>query len=592
MAGTRLLSSPITETRPGHKPIRNLRPQFESIILGKGDATTVSSKLIDAKDKLITSAKEKGVENQVSGILRMFASEIKNDIVLLTLERFQHLVENTPPDRLADRLSQCAALMRENHAIADTIPEVVENIYKMSGKDSISTDGLRRIVESGVNGSKTTCPKEISATITREHAQGAFDGMGCFSDIRTRQLDTEVQTQCVTVVASEPKSGQDPIAEQINPQLTHQFMTTQFRNQTIEVTTTVCEQIVTMPMAADNVLEARPQMRAPAEYPRTDTISSQRGPQVPMKATDKPRTLRQENKIIFIDVPTDRHRVEERKFPERKERQVKEKSDGKSKEKQGSASKDKSDAIRAERKETSPETVRVPQTHVVESRSFNLEKRTGSDSKKLMRFKPGSEGILKTADPSIPSARVTTLPKIHAKDTGKPVREAEAMKPSPPISSQKKTRAAGQMRTVEPHGSGKRRVPARPQSRPNKEKEKRATKPQIEKVKSKRDKREKDRRVDLKAQPRMDLRSQAMKANPKKTRSKVNAAENRIGPDHDKKSMQGKTQAVRERPKPIRHGIRLPSLRPKKADRKTTKELLVHKRISARRRANGLNISP
>ncbi len=219
MAGVgRLSVSGIAETgsRPAHKPMHSYRPAFDSIILGNNNIQT-PGKLSEALGSLLRSARDRGVEGQVSGILRTYASEIKNDIVLLTLGRLQHFVENTPVDQLPKRLDQCATLMREHHGIADTIPEVVENIYKMAGKSSIPTDGLGKILRAGVRRSRTTCPKEISATIRTEYTQGNLDHIEGISGAaaQTQRIDSHVQSQEMPLDGRQEICG--IVAEQIDP---------------------------------------------------------------------------------------------------------------------------------------------------------------------------------------------------------------------------------------------------------------------------------------------------------------------------------------------------------------------------------------
>ncbi len=189
MAGAeRIAASAITATasRPAPSPLRNFRPAFEDIMLtGSADRAAVPQKLATALGSLMESARERGVEAQVDGILRMYASEIKNDIVLLTISRLRDMVQSLPPERLGQRLAEIPHLMREFPQAADTVPEIVMNAERLEGGGRLGLEQMRKMIRSVVGRSRSLCPKELFSAMKSDYESGRFDSIAGVAEART-----------------------------------------------------------------------------------------------------------------------------------------------------------------------------------------------------------------------------------------------------------------------------------------------------------------------------------------------------------------------------------------------------------------------
>lgn len=192
MAGAeRIAASAITATaaRPAPSPMRNFRPAFEDIMLTAGpqsmDRPAVPQKLAVALCSLMESAREKGVEAQVDSILRAYASEIKNDIVLLTISRLRDLVQSLPQERLGPRLAEITPLMREFPQAADTVPEIVLNAERLQGGERLGPEQMRRMLRSVVGRSKSLCPKELFSVMKTDYESGRFDAIAGVAEARS-----------------------------------------------------------------------------------------------------------------------------------------------------------------------------------------------------------------------------------------------------------------------------------------------------------------------------------------------------------------------------------------------------------------------
>jgi hypothetical protein len=186
----RMQASPTTAaSRASRSPMKNFRPAFESIILNPKTPCEIPGKLAGAIDSLMSAARERGAERKVEGILRLYATSIKNDIVLLTLRRLQEVVEKTPPGRLDERLGACAQLMQEFPEAADTVPKLALRLDEMTGGARLSTDTMRTMMKRGFVKSRTLCPDEVSTTVKAELDSGAFDSIREVAEARVRMQD-------------------------------------------------------------------------------------------------------------------------------------------------------------------------------------------------------------------------------------------------------------------------------------------------------------------------------------------------------------------------------------------------------------------
>ncbi|MFN7991740.1 MAG: hypothetical protein U0R44_06315 [Candidatus Micrarchaeia archaeon] len=218
-AAERISASSITATssRPAHNPVRNYRPSFESIILSpSGGSAAVPEKLAGALEHLNSSAKEKGVEREVNHVLRVYARDVKNDIVLLTIKRLADLVDDLPSDRLRTRLSEIPQLMRQFPELADTVPELVHKTEMVLGGKGITVDAMRKMIGRVATKSNSFCPVELFTTMKMDYESGSFDNIEGIAEARGAAPQTATLPQ--PVAASEfGQAALQPVNESPQP---------------------------------------------------------------------------------------------------------------------------------------------------------------------------------------------------------------------------------------------------------------------------------------------------------------------------------------------------------------------------------------
>ena len=217
MAGAeRVAVSAITASsaRAAHNPVRNYRPAFEDIMLS-GKAPDVPQRLSEALGSLVSAAREKGVEDKVDHVLRMYASEIKNDIVLLTINRLRDLVQSLPKDRLEDRLGQIPQLMREFPQAADTVPQLVLDAERMHGGSRLGLEPMRGMMRAVVGRAGSLCPKALFAEMKSGYESGGFDRIPGVAEARGAKpadafLVQPLYPNPIADNASQPGAAQPP----------------------------------------------------------------------------------------------------------------------------------------------------------------------------------------------------------------------------------------------------------------------------------------------------------------------------------------------------------------------------------------------
>ncbi|MFZ5501504.1 MAG: hypothetical protein ACOY58_06300, partial [Candidatus Micrarchaeota archaeon] len=190
MAGARSLTASRiagnAEPRDSHRPRMNYKPAFENIIRS-GDMSTAPEKLVNAMKSLMASAAKNGVEREIKSILKSYASEIGNDIVLLTLRRLERLMDGTPKGQLKERLEMCSTLMREFQDAADAIPALLTGSDRITSSGRLGMDSMRKVLRRGISKSGSLCPKEISNTIKTEFDNGRMDDIKGVAEMRRDQ---------------------------------------------------------------------------------------------------------------------------------------------------------------------------------------------------------------------------------------------------------------------------------------------------------------------------------------------------------------------------------------------------------------------
>ncbi len=166
------------------KPRMNYRPAFDQI-MGFSNRTLESNlansgappKLVDAMKNLLEVSKRKGVQDDALNLLRTYSSEIKNDITLLTIKRLAKMIETANHSDLPKLLGDCRETMRSNPSIADTVPALLTNMYTKFGPDyeKLDHNQLNRMVRKSRTRSKTTCPKDMTASMNLLIATGKFN---------------------------------------------------------------------------------------------------------------------------------------------------------------------------------------------------------------------------------------------------------------------------------------------------------------------------------------------------------------------------------------------------------------------------------
>src|SRR5271157_3515131 len=107
MSAGRIAGSDITakdQSAQNKKPFRNNRPDFEGIMNSSLDRNSAPAKLRYELDDLEKNSKAKGVEDKVNSVLKIYATEINNDIILLWLRRLNNMVKNSDGETLTKRL--------------------------------------------------------------------------------------------------------------------------------------------------------------------------------------------------------------------------------------------------------------------------------------------------------------------------------------------------------------------------------------------------------------------------------------------------------------------------------------------------------
>lgn len=225
MAGAIILAvSTITakEARGSPKPLKNYRPAFESIVLGKPLVSQDQQLVATVKGimkKLDTHSSEKGVGEQIKAIQVDFAARIDNNIIKMGLENLDFLVTTVPKEHLPRLLEICHREMLENPDRADAIPRVLGNIHLISGVAKLSDDSIRRMMRTGFAKSTSLCPKEVSTVLNAEYDSGRLDHIEGIAEARAAQEQTamlmvvnassgfntrneDIKTQDVTVAAN------------------------------------------------------------------------------------------------------------------------------------------------------------------------------------------------------------------------------------------------------------------------------------------------------------------------------------------------------------------------------------------------------
>lgn len=191
------------------------RPVFENIINGSMDHSSIPTKLSIALDNVIRSAKEKGVETEVYALLVCYASEIKNDIVLLMLKRLLNLIDSSPKENLPATILQCKQLMLRFDEAADTIPELVSNIADLTKGKTLSTSAMAKMISSCIGTSSSLCPKEVSGILIIAYEKGSFDYLDQIADIRLQKPPTtsDSQNRFVNTEIIKPDFSADTLSE-------------------------------------------------------------------------------------------------------------------------------------------------------------------------------------------------------------------------------------------------------------------------------------------------------------------------------------------------------------------------------------------
>jgi hypothetical protein len=198
----RLAARPIT-ANPQRKeqPRKDYSAEFASLIgssrnagelLEKLSGPFVSESLRSAHLPSIENAIAKGSGEELFAYYRKH-SATGNPIINLHGKRTGRLIEETPADRIPDRLSKCATLAAEFPDAADTMPEQIAELQKAlgAGFDSLTIQQLREIVAGTIRESPDLCPKSIMRTMKAKARKGDFRHiapMTLFRDQSTGEL--------------------------------------------------------------------------------------------------------------------------------------------------------------------------------------------------------------------------------------------------------------------------------------------------------------------------------------------------------------------------------------------------------------------
>lgn len=173
------------------KPLKNYRPAFEGIVLGKPIAPQDQELVATVKgiiEKLDSHSTEKGVEEKIKAIQVDFAARIDNNIIRMCLENLDFLVDTVPKEQLPRILEICHKEMLANPDRADAIPRVLGNIHLLNGK--LSDGSIRQMMRTGFGRSTSLCPKEVSAVLKVEYDSGRLDHIEGVAETRAVQEQT------------------------------------------------------------------------------------------------------------------------------------------------------------------------------------------------------------------------------------------------------------------------------------------------------------------------------------------------------------------------------------------------------------------
>lgn len=205
MAAGRLTISSITaDAAPRNidRPRPNHRPLYEMALKSAGNNAEklletlrnngASEKLVNDTALLLTTAKAAGVEKQVMRVLRMYATDIKNDIINLMLRRMDDLVKGTERELLTQRLEQCAELMREFQDAADAVPALLSFMQHDLGSsfNKLTSENLRELIgKSLAETDNGPCPHSVHRTMRKKIKKGEFNHISVIAQVKDRIPD-------------------------------------------------------------------------------------------------------------------------------------------------------------------------------------------------------------------------------------------------------------------------------------------------------------------------------------------------------------------------------------------------------------------
>lgn len=210
MAAGRLTISSITaDAAPRNidRPRLNQRPLYENALNAAGNnaerlletlrRSGASEKLLKAMEGLLKTARAAGVEGQVMRILHVYAKDVKNDIVNLMLKRMDNLIKATDGALLAQRLDQCAELMKEFQGAADAVPALLASMQGDLGGSftRLRLSDIRELISKSLSETENgPCPHSVHRTMRRKIRKGEFNHISVIAHVRDRIPDENGKT--------------------------------------------------------------------------------------------------------------------------------------------------------------------------------------------------------------------------------------------------------------------------------------------------------------------------------------------------------------------------------------------------------------
>ena len=192
MAGRLAFEPTSMRARPstGHSPpMKSFRPEFESVILNRRSDNLDTGKLnaISAiVSEAYSEAGRKGAGEKMRQVFRDFATRIDNNIVKLASQRLRDVAAGVRAEHLQEFLDVMHREMLANQDRADSIPEAMLSVYKMSG-GRLEAGAIAKAVRIGFSKSRSLCPKEVSAVVKSEYESGALDNIREIAQLRHGQ---------------------------------------------------------------------------------------------------------------------------------------------------------------------------------------------------------------------------------------------------------------------------------------------------------------------------------------------------------------------------------------------------------------------